>query len=127
MPATGLKISLGLTSAWFSASLLDCEACTVALLRALHPTGPACPHCGQELCTERQAQAFWSLQRVWCSNCGRGFNALKKTAFEGSKLDPRQILLFSLFLEVGADPAAMAKALGVSLETVRAWRTKLEG
>lgn len=108
----------------FGAGFLDQEACRRYLLAVLHPRGPVCPHCRQPLPTA-QHQRWQALERLQCA-CGRWITAATGTILHGAKISPAQVVLLALCLALGLEDAALASIVGVSAETARQWRARLE-
>ncbi len=106
-------------------ALLDHDACLRWLLQEIHGGRCACPECGQDLESERQAGAFRSEKRVCCKSCGRWFDYRTGTILSATTLSPREIILLSMLLAVGTPVREVAERLDLHETTVRDWRERL--
>ena len=108
------------------AGMLDEAKCRDVILRRLHPRKGACPSCGAPL-DETTARNFWQGRRCVCKACNRWFTALSGTSLHGTQLSFSQIFLlgtFENYFTNGITPADVAKAVGVSTDTVRVWQRR---
>lgn len=108
----------------FHAGLLCRDECLELVAGRLHPEGPACPKCGTAIDSAAARKRWQQFERLQCSDCGKWFTATTGTWLVGAKLDPRQVFLLAALLELCVDPDLVARAVGVSLVTVRYWRDK---
>lgn len=106
-------------------ALLDHDACLQWLLREIHGDRCACPECGRDLDSERQAAAFRSEKRVCCKHCGRWFDYRTGTILSATTLSPREVILLSMLLAVGTPVREVAERLDLHETTVRDWRERL--
>jgi len=105
--------------------MLNATACLDWLLQAIHAGWVVCPHCNQEIQSDRQRKAFRSLGRVCCKSCGRWFDSRTGTVLAGTTLSPREIILLALLLEVRIPVGEIAERLGLHETTVRDWRDRI--
>ena len=105
--------------------MLNDTACCDWLLQYFHGDGFACPHCDQEITSERQRDAFQGGKRVCCKGCGRWFDHRSGTVLAATTLAPRQILLLALLIGAGLSPREIADRLGLHESTVRDWRARM--
>ena len=65
------------------------------LLEYLHPKGLVCPDCGMVLANARQFRVTKRSQvpDYRCRNCDKSYNIYSRTAFEGRRLRPEQVVL----------------------------------
>ncbi|MGE4544187.1 MAG: hypothetical protein AB7D06_08760 [Pedobacter sp.] len=103
----------------------DAQTCTDWFLARCYPQGPACPRCGSAITGERAIDRWRSLQRLTCTSCQRKIKATTGTLLQEAHLDPRQLFVLLSMLGLGADPAAVARVIGVTAATVLAWRDKV--
>ncbi len=109
--------------AGFGPRCLDEVACARLLAYGLKPDGLICPSCG---CQASAVVYPLPPRRIRCTGCGRRFTAFSGTVLEGCKLPVPQVALMLLLLALGHDNATVAALAGVSAETARVWRAKLE-
>lgn len=103
----------------------DAETCTDWFLSRYYPQGPTCPRCGGAITGDRALARWRSLKRLTCSHCGRKIKATTGTILQEAHIDPRQLFVLLSMLGVGADPAEVARMVGVTPATVLAWRDKV--
>ncbi|MCF8064999.1 MAG: hypothetical protein K9K36_07135 [Desulfarculaceae bacterium] len=109
--------------AGFGPDCLAFKACARLLVELLNPGGVGCPACGS---TADPSPQLTTGGRVRCTHCGRRFTAFSGTLLEGCKISLQQAALIFLLLALGQDNATVATLAGVSAETARSWRAKLE-
>lgn len=102
------------------AGMIDETAARAWWVRRLHPAGPCCPHCGVSL-TGRQTETFASGGRVQCGDCRAFFSARTGTLLQGSQASWRELFLLVLLASAGASIFEIAKACGMSVDTVVTW------
>lgn len=106
-------------------ALLDHAACLGWLLQEIHGGRAACPECGRDLDSDRQAAAFRAGKRVCCKQCGRWFDYRTGTILSATTLSPREVILLSMLLAVGIPVREVAERLELHEGTVRDWRDRL--
>lgn len=106
--------------------ILDEEACRTWAIRRMHPAGPICPRCRVSP-SGRQAETFAGGGRIHCNSCGAWYTARTGTSLEGSTLDWRQFRLLVIMIANGRPVTETADLCGVSSDTVRVWRRRLQG
>ena len=108
-----------------SARFFDADTCTDWFLGRCYPGGPTCPRCGAPITGERALARWRALQRLTCPHCGRKVKATTGTLLQEARIDPRQLFIALSMLGLGADPAAIARIVGVTPATVLTWRDKV--
>ena len=103
----------------------DAQTCTDWFLARCYPQGPTCPRCGVEITGDRALSRWRALQRLTCPSCQRKIKATTGTLLQEAHLDPRQLFVLLSMLGLGADPADVARVIGVTAATVVAWRDKV--
>lgn len=109
----------------FHAGFLDERACRHWILKKLHPKGPLCPVCGQDM-QSRCLKRYWENRRIQCHQCGKWFTALTGTIFQRTKMDFSEIMLLALFLGMDQPPKTIAGFLNEDEKTIRIWRHRFE-
>jgi transposase-like protein len=112
-------------AAELSDRFFDAQICADWFLDRCYPDGPACPRCGERITSERVLARWRSLQRLTCPHCGRKVKATTGTILQEAHIDPRQLFIILSMLGIGADPADVARIVGVTPATVLAWRDKI--
>lgn len=112
-------------AAELSDRFFDAETCADWFLDRCYPDGPACPRCGGSITGDRAVTRWRSLQRLTCPHCGRKVKATTGTILQEAHLDPRQLFVLLSMLGLGADPADVARIVGVTPATVVTWRDKV--
>lgn len=110
----------------FRADILSLERCRELLQRLLHPDGPACPRCHAPL--DASLLQRWRQGRQVKCGCGRHYTWRSGAIVQNAKLSPCQVVLLAVFLALlpRASNAELARRTGVSRESIRAWRSRLE-
>jgi transposase-like protein len=92
--------------------LMDESACYDFLVGLLHPDGLACPHCGDpnHLKVHRRDRAPILAYR--CTACRRISTAFTKTALQGTKRRPIELVLILRGIAQGVSTAQLARELG---------------
>jgi transposase-like protein len=106
--------------------LMDETACYKFLDGLLHPDGLACPHCGDRdgLKVHRRDRAPILMYR--CTGCRRIFNAFTKTALQGTKRRPVELVLILRGIAQGDSTAQLARELGCSRPELLEFRHRLQ-
>jgi transposase-like protein len=107
------------------ASSLDWKESAWPLIDALHLDGKRCPHCGTEIADEARLIRWYQTDRIKCSSCGAFYTSLTGTILHGSTLDPRELYLLQVLLELDVDAVRIASVLNVNRETVKRWKKRL--
>jgi len=105
-------------------NLIDEKKLKCWLLALFHGSRIACCHCGQPL-SRLAAKSFMEYRITSCVSCKKKVSFFRKTILQGAKISPRQFVLIAAFLSVGAPPGNIAKALNLSISTVKEWIVKL--
>ncbi|MBD0373715.1 MAG: IS1 family transposase [Pyrinomonadaceae bacterium] len=107
--------------------LLSDEASIAWIEKHFHPKGLRCPKCGAK---KEQARHFRQRQRgtldYRCLACGTVFNLYHGTIFLSSNLRPRQVVLLLRGVCKGESSPVLAEELGLSRQSVHAWRKRLQ-
>ena len=106
--------------------LMDESACFDFLLGLLHPDGLACPRCGDRdhLKVHRRDRAPILAYR--CAACRRVCTAFTKTALQGTKRRPIELVLILRGIAQGVSTAQLARELGCSRPELLAFRHRLQ-
>lgn len=110
----------------FRAEFLDDAFCTRFFLDLSHGRLAHCPDCKEDLTDDRQELRYYALQKFTCRKCNKRVSAKKGTILERSHLTARQYILLALFLDRGYTTTDIARFVGISDESVRQWRDKLD-
>src|SRR5713101_1282573 len=106
--------------------LIDDAKCYDTVRELRWPDGVKCPHCGSAEVSkrghdERQAQR----QRYECKNCGRQFDDLSETIFEGHHQPLRVWVLCLYFMGLNLSNQQIAAELELDKDAVRDRTTQL--
>jgi transposase-like protein len=106
--------------------LMDESACYEFLIGLLHPDGLACPHCGsrEDLKVHRRDRAPILAYR--CTACRRISTAFTKTALQGTKRRPIELVLILRGIAQGVSTAQLARELGCSRPELLEFRHRLQ-
>ena len=106
--------------------LMDESACYEFLVGLLHPDGLACPHCGDSdpLKVHRRDRAPILVYR--CGACRRVCTAFTKTALQGTKRRPIDLVLILRGIAQGVSTAQLARELGCSRPELLGFRHRLQ-
>jgi transposase-like protein len=108
--------------------LLDDQASLAWLLKHFHPVGLRCPQCQASV---EHARPFRQTRRsrvpvYRCRDCQRVYNLYTGTVFEGTWLQPAQVLLLVRGVCKGEPGAMLARELGASRMTLHKYRHRLQ-
>ena len=109
----------------FSAKFLDEAFCTRIFLDMAYGRQAHCPECKTEITDIKQAGRYYALLKFTCQNCRRRLSAKKGTILENCSLTPRQYILLAVLLESEFSTKDIKRLVGISDESVRQWREKL--
>ena len=109
----------------FRVEFLDDAFCTRFFLDLSHGRVAHCPECKKDLTDDFRERRYYALQKFTCNNCKKRVSAKKGTILERSHLTTRQYILLALFLEGEYSSTDIARFVGISDESVRQWRNKL--
>jgi transposase-like protein len=106
--------------------LMDESACYEFLVGLLHPGGLTCPHCGDRdrLQVHRRDRAPILAYR--CTACRRICTAFTKTALQGTKRRPIELVLILRGIAQGVSTAQLARELGCSRPELLEFRHRLQ-
>jgi transposase-like protein len=106
--------------------LMDESACYEFLIGLLHPGGLACPHCGDRdrLKVHRRDRAPILAYR--CTACRRIGTGFTKTALQGTKRRPIELVLILRGIAQGVSTAQLARELGCSRPELLEFRHRLQ-
>lgn len=111
----------------FSARMLSIEECQKMIVSKYYGIDKTCTVCGQSITGEKPLKKIATLTgRVYCSKCGNQPHATKGTILEGGTLDARQVVLLALLQSLDVDTQRISRMVGVSADTVRYWRDRIE-
>lgn len=110
----------------FGVKFLAGGVCREWLLGVLHPSGACCPYCGVGI-SERQRGGWLRLKKLMCGSCGRFFSGFTGTVFSGTKLSAEQIVLMLVGMDLGLEVKRIAELVGVSQQSIRFWKERLNG
>jgi len=112
------------------AGFIDEAAVREFILHQLHPGPlPTCPECGAALDDETTQRNFWGGRRCTCKSCRRWFSATTGTYLQGTQMSFAQVFLLCNLIELSTveiTPGRIAEAVGVSVDTVRIWKSRLK-
>lgn len=100
------------------------DAARDALISLLHKDRCVCPSCGAEL-SDRFGN-FASGKKIKCPHCSKYYTWTTNTMFSNTKMSAGQMLLLLSLLGAGCNDGQIATLSGLSLETVRMWRYRLQ-
>jgi transposase-like protein len=108
--------------------LLDDQASLAWLLEHFHPTGLRCPECQAGV---DRARLFRHTRRsrvpvYRCRECRRVYNLYTNTVFEGTRLQPGQVVLLVRGVFKGEPGTVLARELEASRMTVHKYRHQLQ-
>ncbi|WP_022850681.1 hypothetical protein [Limisalsivibrio acetivorans] len=83
-----------------------------------------CPQCGKT--APDRFETLNAGKKISCASCGKWYSWNSGTPLAGSKLPPSSQLLLLALLGAGTTDESTAMLTGVSEETVRIWRYKME-
>jgi transposase-like protein len=107
--------------------LMDQEVCCRRLFDLLHPEGFACPRCGaREGLNVHRRHADSPVVDYRCKGCRRVFNLFTGTPWQGTHLDPPQILLILRGIAQGALTAKLAREVGISRQHLLRLRHEIQ-
>ncbi|MEK6812724.1 MAG: hypothetical protein AABX86_01260 [Nanoarchaeota archaeon] len=110
----------------FSANFLNNEICTRWLINRLHPDGAVCPHCQTKIIDETTLDNFANMSRCKCKSCNKWFSATVGTILHNAHLEPAEVYLLAVLLELKIDIKTIAKILGVHPGSIKNWKMKFE-
>lgn len=119
------KFPPGSALAGFCADTLSWQEAAWWMIDSLHLDGKKCPHCGTPINDESRLVRWYQTERIKCSSCDRFFTSLTNTILHGSTLDPREMYLLRVLLELDVEPDTIASIVDVNKETVKRWRKRL--
>ena len=98
------------------------------LVEYFHPKGLVCPHCGVVLANARQFRVTKRSQvpDYRCRHCDKTYNVYSRTAFEGRRLRPEQVVLLVRGVVKGEQAQILANEVGVCRQTVQVIRHQLQ-
>jgi len=107
--------------------LLDDQTSLAWLLKHFHPAGLHCPQCQAGV---ERARLFRHTRRsrvpvYRCRACQCVYNLYTGTVFEGTRLQPVQVLLLVRGVSLGEPGAPLAKELRASRMTLHKYRLRL--
>ncbi len=107
--------------------LLDTEASTAWIIAHFHPLGFGCPHCFASLSDARhfRTNRGSGLPVYRCRKCEHVYTLYSKTVFEGSQLQPGQVVLLLRGILQGQSSAQLARELDMTKKTALKWRHRL--
>lgn len=122
---TNSSLKISDAGAAFDFKFIDEEAAKLWVLGILYPDGYYCPACGMPV---KNINSFLTGKDVKCHGygCGRIFKLLSGTMLEGTRLSFSQTIFLATLLAWGWNNEQISGRCGVSAETVRLWRKKLE-
>lgn len=106
--------------------LIDDAKCYATVRELRWPEGVKCPHCGSAEITKRghdERQA--DRQRYECQGCGRQFDDLSETIFEGHHQPLRVWILCLYFMGLNLSNAQIAAELDVDKDVMQDMTTQL--
>jgi transposase-like protein len=106
--------------------LMDESACYDFLVALLHPNGLTCPHCGDRdhLKVHRRDRAPILAYR--CTACRRIWTCFTKTALQGTKRRPIELVLILRGIAQGVSTAQLAREWKCSRPELLAFRHRLQ-
>lgn len=108
----------------FNPSVLAWQEAGWWMIDSFHLDGKRCPHCQTEIADEVRLTRWYQTERIKCSGCGVFFTSLTGTPLHGSTLDPRELYLLQVLLELNVEAETIATIISVNKETVKRWRQR---
>jgi transposase-like protein len=100
--------------------LIDDAKCYESVRQMRWPEGVRCPHCNSEQVNKRgQDDRQTHRQRYECKRCGRGFDDLSETIFEGHHQALRVWILCLYFMGLNLSNAQIAAELSLDKDAVQ--------
>lgn len=96
--------------------LMDIDACYLELTHRLHPDGFVCS-CGHAVC-KRAGRTRSGFIRHQCVDCGSVYTILTCTPLSGTKLGPRELVLFMRMWGQGHHPQKIGEEIGMHKTSV---------
>jgi transposase-like protein len=107
--------------------LMDQEGCRNKLFDLLHPEGHFCPSCGaREGLTIHRRHPDSPVVDYRCKACRRVFNMFTGTQWQGTHLNPAQILLILRGVAQGVPTAKLAREVGISRQHLLKLRHRMQ-
>lgn len=107
-------------------ALIDDSKCYESVRCMRWPDGVRCPHCGsQEISKRGYDERQVQRQRYECKGCGRGFDDLSETIFEGHHQPLRVWILCLYFMGLNLSNAQIAAELELDKDAVQDMTTAL--
>ncbi len=105
----------------------DENACYEALLELFHPSGLACPHCGdrQQLVVHRRHHVPLVVDYL-CTRCGQLFNAWTGTPLQRTHHTPSEIMRLIWGIHQGISTSQLARKLHCHRGALSPLRHRLE-
>jgi transposase-like protein len=106
--------------------LLDDEKCFEAVRRLRWPEGVRCPHCDEQKVSKRGKHSTQiGRQRYECRGCGKQFDDLTGTVFEGHHQPLRVWLVCSYMMGLNLSNQQIAAELDLNKDDAQAMTTTL--
>ena len=106
--------------------LMDESACYGFLVGLLHPDGLACPHCGDRDHLKVHRRDRDPILAYRCTACRRISTAFTKSALQGTKRRPIELVLILRGIAQGVSTAQLARELECSRPELLAFRHRLQ-
>ncbi|RQW89911.1 MAG: hypothetical protein EHM79_02065 [Geobacter sp.] len=85
-----------------------------------------CPRCKAQL-SHRVVDGWRAGRRIHCTRCGWCGSWRTNTVLSKSRLSCSQFLLLRILIEHSSDNQKIASFIGITSDTVRAWRNRFSG
>lgn len=106
--------------------LIDGQKCYEEVRRIRWPNGVHCPHCDAKLISKRGFHTHQAhRQRYRCQACGKQFDDLSGTIFEGHHLPLKTWILCLYFMGLNLSNEQIAAELDLSVGEVQAMTSQL--
>jgi len=107
-------------------NLIDDAKCYETVRQLRWPDGVKCPHCGSDKITKRgHDERQTARQRYECQGCGRQFDALSDTIFEGQHQPLRVWVVGLSFMGLNLSNQQIAAELDVDKDEVQGMTPQL--
>ncbi len=106
--------------------LMDESACYDFLVGLLHPEGLACPHCGDRDHFKVHRRDRAPILAYRCTACRRIWTGFTRTALQGTKRRPIELVLILRGIAQGVSTAQLARELKCSRPELLAFRHRLQ-